>query len=266
MSSTTFNDEIKHKKKTLRGFITLAALGAILLFAGIVFLIVQGEERDSRIEEQYVTINNLATALDDQKRQFEDCMEHSEENPISGCDQPVSSPSKDIVEDSQESAIPVTQGPQGAPGPGPSETQVLLGITRHCAPFNNCIGQTGPIGETVQGPPGLVGDTGPIGGTGTKGDQGEPGRPPTPEEILEAVTELCATGACNGPPGADGKDGVDGVNGNNGTNGTDGRGVSKVNCVDGIWEITYTDGTTSTTGACVLTPPVESPPPVEEEE
>lgn len=109
---------------------------------------------------------------------------------------------------------------------------------------------------------------------------GQDGRTPSAEEVAAAITTLCG-GDCGGPAGADGKagvdgqDGVDGTDGRDGVDGTngvdgkagqdgkDGRSITAVSCdAAGDWQITFSDGTTSTiTGPCRVVTPEPTPDP-----
>lgn len=122
---------------------------------------------------------------------------------------------------------PLIEGIQGLPGPGPTESQLLLAIQAYCLNRAGCQGPRGPAGESIVGP---KGDTvvGPAGDsiTGPKGDTGEAG--PKGED---------------GAPGADGKPG---------------RGiVSGPTCQDdGTWLTTYDQEPFEVTqpGPCRLLP------------
>jgi hypothetical protein len=142
-------------------------------------------------------------------------------------------------------------------------------------------GPTGPAGP--EGKPGAKGDKGDKGDPGEpgangakgedgapgesikgdKGDKGDPGGVRPYEELLAILNgvhaEYCA--ANNGCRGADGARGETGATGAAGADGADGRGIASLECQeDATWLVTYTDGTTSTTGGpCWLAASEEAP-------
>ena len=95
----------------------------------------------------------------------------------------------------------------------------------------------------VPGPRGPVGPVGPVGVAG--------------KTVVGAPGSAGGEGPA-GPAGPAGKDGSNGADGSPGAPGQDGRGIQSITCdSSGVWQITYTDGTTqSVDGPCraVLTP------------
>lgn len=105
----------------------------------------------------------------------------------------------------------------------------------------------------VPGPPGERGPRGPAGPTGPPGDDGLPGAPGS----AGAPGPPGATGPPGGAgqDGADGEDGAPGPTGPPGPTGSPGRGIRDVECVDGRWRITYTDGEVDEdAGSCRIVP------------
>lgn len=133
--------------------------------------------------------------------------------------------------------------------------------------------------EAIPGPIGEPGKDGRDGSDSTvpgpAGSDGPPGKdstvpgPPGRDGIDSTVPGPAgADSTVPGPPGRDGKDGVDGqpgapgadstVPGPSGPQGEPGRGIADTYCQDnGLWQITYTDGTVDTdAGRCRSTPPI----------
>lgn len=124
-------------------------------------------------------------------------------------------------------------------------------------------GEPGPEGDTgPQGSPGDLGDMGPPGADGEDGAPGEDGVDGAPGED-GAVGPAGPSGEPGpmgpegpaGPAGADGEDGADGATGPAGPPGPTGTGIDSMQCTDGYWVVTYTDGTTQTTNATCRTTP-----------
>lgn len=95
----------------------------------------------------------------------------------------------------------------------------------------------------------VPGPTGPAGAPGPAGADGLPGT---------------ADDGVDGRDGADGGPGTDGADGAPGAPGAEGRGVAGVECVgegaESRWVVTYTDGTTSSSGGpCRVDQPEPSP-------
>lgn len=149
-----------------------------------------------------------------------------------------------------------------------SQTQMKGDLDEQAAAAEALEQQLRQLGEQPVVVPDDVDDA-PIVITGQKGDRG----PSCIEEIgyprcrgaagddgangsggsvgASCVAEL-GLEACRGPAGADGKNGTDGKDG---APGTDGRGIKDAQCgPDGRWAITYTDGTTSDGGNCLVAP------------
>lgn len=115
-------------------------------------------------------------------------------------------------------------------------------------------GLTGPPGP--EGPPGPKGDTGIQGLSGKDGIQGLNGK-----DGLSGKDGATGADGAAGPAGADGPAGPVGPAGPigpvgpagpSGPPGPAGRGVQKTECrADGMWYVTYTDGTTESAGACL---------------
>ena len=87
--------------------------------------------------------------------------------------------------------------------------------------------------QGLQGEPGLQGPPGPAGKDGAPGKDGVDGKDGAPGKDGEST----------GSPGPPGKDGE---------NGKDGRGIQDVNCVNGKFLFTFTDGTSKSVGTCVV--------------
>jgi hypothetical protein len=164
---------------------------------------------------------------------------------------------------------------RGADGQPPTADDIAAAFVRFCAD-GRC---TGPAGQ--DGKPGERGiDATPLApqyemvlaavtevcGTGVcTGPTGQPGPGPTQEVVIAAVQTVCANDACRGPAGPPGADSiVPGPQGVPGTPGEPGRGVADTYCQDnGIWQITYTDGTVDTdAGRCRadVLPPIGGTP------
>lgn len=129
------------------------------------------------------------------------------------------------------------QGEQGLPGLRGLSCVEELGLTacqgpRGATGRQGKGGQDGEDGRTVVGPQGEPGES-------VTGPQGPPG---------ESIT---------GPPGPKGDTGPAGANG---APGKDGRGITAVRCVDGVFVVDYSDGTSQTVegSQCTVLPPGQS--------
>lgn len=144
----------------------------------------------------------LATALDQQRGQA-----------IDAGQTPVVPPADEIREDPEVVEVP---GPQGEPGPGPTDEQIAAAVARWCAQFGCSRGPTpAQVAAAVAQFCDANGECrGPAGDDGEPGRPGQPGAdapPITDEEIDAAVARWCgARDECRGPAGADGAPGEDG--------------------------------------------------------
>ena len=140
------------------------------------------------------------------------------------------------------------RGPAGA---APTRDQMLIAVQAFCRDNNAC-----------RGPSGKPGTNGKDGQNVTpaqvaaafatycdangrcRGEDGREGPGPTDDQIIGAVALFCADGACRGQDGKEGKQGEPG------------RGIAEngTNCIDGRWQVTYTDGETEDAGACTPAP------------
>lgn len=145
-------------------------------------------------------------------------------------------------------------GPCAIQGPGPSAAAIAFAVHAYCRDNDGCRGPSAKPGPT--GKPGTDGKDGlnvtpaqvaaavatycDVNGQ-CAGKDGERGPGPTDDQIIAAVTVFCADGACRGEDGKQGEPG---------------RGIAKngTNCIDGRWQITYTDGETEDAGACTSEP------------
>lgn len=126
----------------------------------------ENDERVAQLENATETrdlrIDNLETALGQQRQQFQRCKgKRAQGDPY--CDEPVAPPAGEIGPAGPigPQGIQGIQGLPGVPGPvGPQGVQGRQGDT----------GATGP-----QGPSGVQGEPGPQGPPGEPGPQGEPG-------------------------------------------------------------------------------------------
>lgn len=100
----------------------------------------------------------------------------------------------------------------------------------------------GPRGE--QGLRGLLGLPGAPGAAGRDGQNGQDSTVPGPTGPAGRDSTV------PGPQGERGPAGPAGERGPAGADGAPGRGISDVQCSDGRWIVTYTDGTTSDAGDC----------------
>lgn len=100
----------------------------------------------------------------------------------------------------------------------------------------------GPRGE--QGLRGLLGLPGAPGAAGRDGQNGQDSTVPGPTGPAGRDSTV------PGPQGERGPAGATGERGPAGADGAPGRGISDVQCTDGRWIVTYTDGTTSDAGDC----------------
>ena len=122
----------------------------------------------------------------------------------------------------------VIPGPQGPPGPGPSQQQIEQAVASYCALVTCVTGPTAPqVAQAVatycnihgqcqgpSGPPGVSGSTGPDGPIGSTGPVGSPGQNATADQIADAVTTYCAAhNNCAGNDGSDGQPGASGASG-----------------------------------------------------
>lgn len=128
-------------------------------------------DRDTRID-------NLETALDAQRQQFEACRGEKANAP--GCSEPVAPSPGQIGPQGIPGiqGIPGEQGPQGIPGlqgpPGPRGAKGEKGDKGDTG-LQGAAGAAGAIGAI--GPVGPKGDTGPVGPMGPVGPKGEAGPP-----------------------------------------------------------------------------------------
>lgn len=165
----------------------------------------------NRIEELEQHLGELAGAVDQQRRQFENCKKAKPGTP--GCNTPVAPPSDVIVPDVKPVEVR-----------GIADARVLgssLFIYYTDGSQRNAGTVVGPMG-----PMGLPGSDGKDGKNGKDGEEGAPG----------------ADGV-DGADGTDGANGSDGTNGTDGANGSDGRGVASaaINS-EGHLVLTYSDG------------------------
>ena len=134
-------------------------------------------------------------------------------------------------------------------------TAVIVSDRDVCQRAEEVASQPATVMPGEPGPPGRDGGDGADGPQGPRGPQGEPGEqgPPGPASTIPGPQgRTGADSTVPGPPGPQGPPGPAGANGADGAPGepgTPGRGITAVDCgSDGAWVITYSDGTTSTTG------------------
>lgn len=148
----------------------------------------------------------------------------------------------EVASEPAPATIPL-QGPEGKPGPPPSDAQVSLALTRYCSSFT-CRGANGKNATQAQVRSAVamycnlrgecIGPEGEDGTDGQDGQQGKQGPPPSEDQVAKAVADYCSTrNDCRGQAGQDG---------------TPGRGIQAVACTQGnaTFTITYTDGSTQT--------------------
>jgi hypothetical protein len=135
-------------------------------------------------------------------------------------------------------------GADGADGRGITNTAILDGqlVVTYTDGASETLGQ-------------VVGSDGQDGTNGQDGAPGAPGRG-IDEVSCDPATELWtirySDGAVSTFPDCFGNDGTDGTDG---TDGEDGRGIQSIECVDGNWRITYTDGSPAAeVGSCAAEP------------
>ena len=215
----------------------LALVTTVIILGGAVWLVTQ-------INDLRAVVQDRQARLDRLNEEHRDLFEQAEQEGV----KPSTTRPEDVdVTD----PIPGPQGERGERGPRGLPGQSIQG-----PPGRD--GEDGQDGETVVGPPGppgesITGPPGPPGRDGVDGARGADG---------ESIT---------GPPGPAGRDGKDGAPGPAGRDGKDGapgqqgppgRGIDTIVCGDdGIWTITYSDGTqASTAGPCravTTTPPTD---------
>lgn len=163
---------------------------------------------------------------------------------------------------------------------GPSQADLVNAFREYCAD-GNCRGRDGqpPTPDDIAAAFSRFCADGRC--TGSKGADGKDGQSVTPEMVLAAVTGYCSTGVCVGSRGADGAPptaeaifaavqqycandacrGADStVPGPGGPQGEPGRGISDTQCQDnGIWRITYTDGTIDNDAGQCRPDPIKPP-------
>lgn len=111
--------------------------------------------------------------------------------------------------------------------------------------------------EAIPGPQGPQGERGPRGFPGEDGEPGDDGETITGPQGVQGVQGApgeSVTGPM-GPPGPAGPAGAPGAPGADGADGADGRGIQSLTCEGGSFIVTYTDGTTSDTGAACTPSP-----------
>lgn len=78
---------------------------------------------------------------------------------------------------------------------------------------------------------------------------------PVPGAVGASCVAELGLEACRGPKGDTGEKGEPGKDGKDGAPGADGRGITDTHCGDdGRWLVTYSDGTTSDGGSCLIAP------------
>jgi hypothetical protein len=138
-------------------------LGVVSLFVSLCLVVTYALVMDSRRSD---TINQLSTALAEQRDQFTDCTAVNTVRPASQCDEPVSDEPEKIIEESEEKKVTIgPQGPQGVQGQ--QGVQGIMGPTGPAGPSAYQIalahGYTGSEGawvRSLEGPMGLTGLTG----------------------------------------------------------------------------------------------------------
>lgn len=77
---------------------------------------------------------------------------------------------------------------------------------------------------------------------------------PVPGAVGASCIAELGLDACRGPKGDTGEKGERGDTGPAGPPGEPGRGITDTQCTDGRWAVTYSDGTTSDGGPCLIAP------------
>lgn len=180
----------------------------VISLAGILLAVLTAAYMFIADQRQGAQIDALYAALGDEQSNVED---------LGG--EPVAPPADDLLDDPDYTG---PQGPQGEPGPGPSDAQVYAAVAAYLA--DNPVTAEGPSsaeiaaavaeylrdyppGPTpeqvatavaayltehppaagIDGADGADGSPGPAGPSGPPGPQGEAGRAPTAEEVADAV-------------------------------------------------------------------------------
>lgn len=216
-------------------------------------------ERNSLGQSKDSDITRLIKVIDEQN----DLLRAAGKSPVPV--PPVAPPATPI----QQAAPPVQQpipgkdgrdGRDGQDAPPPTIEQVGKAIDQYCAARLECRGKDGKPGkdgrnvtpeQAAEAIAEFCGANGECQGKdGTDGKDGRDGAAASDEQVAAGVAAYCAGGVCRGDDGSDGKDGKDGKDGLPGEDGKDGndgepgRGIAAdgVKCVDGTWQITYSDG------------------------
>jgi len=158
-----------------------------LLLCAFVFgwTVVQVQQQGDRMQLQDEQIGALYEALAAEQDAAEDRGET-----------PVAPDPEDLLDDPQYSPEP---GPQGDPGPGPSDTQVYVAVTAYFTAH--------PVEDGEDASPAAIAAA--VGNYLTEHppEQGDPGPPPTGQQVADAVAAYLT--ANPPPPGKDGEDGED---------------------------------------------------------
>jgi hypothetical protein len=221
--------------------VVLGALAFILLALAAMFLInlQQNAKRDDQIAK-------LATSNEGQKQATDKANDRLQQAGLPTVAAPEQVTPTVGPGSRGQAGVPGANGVDGAPGPvGPGGQ-----------PGRN--GSSGADGsDGVNGDMGVPGQTGAVGKDGSPGKDGEAGSDGAPGNAGPPGAD--GTGE-QGPPGADGQNGENGQDGRDGADGAPGRGVVSVACTtDGRLIVTYTDDTSTDSGACPTAQPSDDP-------
>lgn len=249
----------------------------IAIIAALVALSIRDHYRGKAIED-------LGSALNQQRQQVADCAKPKAERPIGlDCKNPVVPNAQEIIKDiERQGPVDVTKvGPPGPPGPigatgpagpppspaavqaavnlycstgrcdgqSPSSAEVSAAVAAYCDARGECRGPRGDAGKN--GANGVDGKDGVNGLNGADGAPGPQGPPPSDAQVLAAVQNYCSGqpgGSCEGPKGDIGPQGPSGVvRVNDQCQPEDGEVVSDVG-------VTYDDATKTITVTCATAP------------
>jgi len=171
--------------KLPRHRVVIVAVSLLLCAFVLGWMVVQVQQQVDENSHQSEQIDALAAALAAEQEAAEDRGET-----------PVAPDPEDLLDDPEYSPEP---GPQGDPGPGPSDTQVYAAVTDYFTAH--------PVEDGEDASPAAIAAA--VGNYLTEHppEQGDPGPPPSGQQVADAVAAYLT--ANPPPPGKDGEDGED---------------------------------------------------------
>lgn len=146
------------------------------------------ERKSGELDKALSTVNALASALDTQRAAS-----------AAQGDQPVTPPASAIIGNSPL-IITGERGPEGKPGPGPTDAQVAMAVSLWMAQYPPSTGRPPTVDEIAGAVAGWCKVHGDC--VGPRGSDGRDAEPVTAGQIASAVAGYCdARGGCAGPSG-----------------------------------------------------------------